>query len=127
MRPVLAVLVGLALAACQAATPVEMSDPRVAAGGVKSCADLGLSDVRCTLLKLRAARELETLRPDAEATEQELHEAVAPPAGQSPIPGTQVAVAVVVFTLDDGSSLGVPVLCPREPPEGDPACNPQTQ
>ncbi len=118
-----------ALAACQPAMPttIPTTDARVATGGVRTCAELGFSDVRCSLVRLRAARQLETDRPDVRATSQELHEAVAPVAGQSPLPTTQVAVAVVVFTLQDGSRVGVPVLCPRDPSGDDQACNPQIE
>lgn len=117
------------LAGCQPTAPSQIptTDARVATGAVRTCAELGFSDVRCSLVRLRAARELETDRPDARPTAQELHEALAPVTSQSPLPVSQVAVAVVVFTLEDGSRIGVPVLCPREPSGSDPACNPQVE
>jgi hypothetical protein len=123
-----AALLALALAACQPAPAIETTDPRVAAGPAKSCADLEISAVRCTLLTLRAAAQLDDERPDhAEVTAQAMHEAVEPVAGQSPLPDSTVTPAVVVFTLADGSRIGVPLLCPREPSAADRACDPRVQ
>jgi hypothetical protein len=129
IRRVPAALLALALAACQAAPPpsVEPIDPRVSVGAARSCHELGLSDVRCTLLRLRAAKTFEEARPEAVVASQELHEAGTPPHGQSPIPGSQTVPVVVVFILEDGARVSVPVLCPRNPSGNDPACNPQVQ
>ena len=122
-------LVALLLVACQAATPsIASTDARVAVGAKKTCAELKLSDVRCTLITLRAARELDRVRPDhARVTAQELHEATTPPAGQSGLPSSQVAAAVVVFTLEGGERVGVPVLCARDSAGGDQACDARVQ
>ncbi|HVL53306.1 MAG TPA: hypothetical protein VM344_03515 [Vitreimonas sp.] len=126
-RVLLALLAGL-LAACQAfPAPIQMTDPRVTAGAERSCEQLGLSDIRCTLLILRAAAELDRSHPDAVVTGRELHEAGAAPAGQSPIPSSQVVAAIVVFTLEGGSRVGVPLICPRDPAGSDQACNPQVE
>jgi hypothetical protein len=38
-----------------------------------------------------------------------------------------VVPGVVVFTLEDGSRVGVPLLCPREPSDADQACDPRVQ
>ena len=125
-RPIAAALVALLLAACQAVpAPVEILDPRIGLGALRSCAELGLSDVRCTLVRLRAARTLQDARPDAVVTSQVLHEAGAAPAGQSPIPRSQLVAAVVVFTMNDGSRVGVPVLCPTDPSGADRTCDPR--
>ncbi len=123
-----AVLLASALG-CQPATPtIETIDPRVTAGAQKSCSELGLSDVRCTLLTLRAARELDEERPDHAGIDgQTLHEAGPAPAGQSPIPGSQTVAMVVVFQLEDGSQVGVPLFCPSNPSGQDQACDPRIQ
>jgi hypothetical protein len=131
-RAFLAGLVALAMAGCQGvATPtpsdVEMLDTRVTVGPERTCAEMQFSDTRCTLLTLRAARHFEDARPDVDFASQELHEAGPAPAGQSPIPASQVAVAVFVFVLDDGSRIGVPVLCPAAGSTTDQTCNPQLQ
>jgi hypothetical protein len=119
------VVLAFALAACQAAAPIDMTDPRVTAGAEKSCADLEISSVRCTLLTLRAARSLDDERPDhAPVASQAIHEAEAPAEGQERLPDSVVVPGVVVFTLEDGSRVGVPLLCPRTPSVTDDACNP---
>jgi hypothetical protein len=130
MRAVLAALVGLAIVGCQA-TPspadVEMLDERVTAGPERTCSELGFSATRCTLLTLRAANHLEEARPEAEIESRELHAAGPAPDGRSPIPASQVAVAVFVFVLADGTRVGVPVLCPAAGSTTDQTCNPQLQ
>jgi hypothetical protein len=125
-----AALLPVVLAACQpgpSTNDVELLDGRVTIGPERSCGDLGFSDTRCTLLTLRAARHLEEAHPDATIAERELHEAGPAPAGASPIPSSQEAVAVFVFTLDDGSRVGVPILCPTGGSTSDQACNPLLQ
>jgi hypothetical protein len=105
-----------------------MIDPRVSAGAQRSCADLELSAVRCTLVTLRGTALLDEQRPDHGAiTSQALHAVGEAPAGQSPLPENTVVPAVVVFTMADGSRIGVPVLCPRGATESDPACDVRTQ
>lgn len=122
-----AALLAVVVIACRPAAPIDVTDPRVAVGAERSCHDLGLSSVRCTLVTLRAAQLLEEERPDhAPIESQALHEAVAPPAGQEGVPASTVVPAVVVFTLEDGSRVGVPLLCPATPGD-DEACNPQVR
>jgi hypothetical protein len=129
IRRVIAAALAVALAACQAAPApsVEPLDPRVSVGAIRTCAELGLSDIRCSLLKLRAAKALLDTHPGAVVESQELHEAGTPPAGQSAVPGSQVVAMVMVYVLDGGSRVSVPVLCPRDADGGDPACNPQVE
>lgn len=128
-RLVLAATLAATVLGCQPTGPaIETTDPRVTVGAQRSCSELGLSEVRCTLVTLRAARQLDEARPGHVSIDtQALHEAGAPPAGQSPIPASQAVAAVVVFTLDDGSRIGVPVLCPTDPSGGDQACDPRIQ
>ena len=128
LRRVALTLVTATLAACATAPAIETTDPRVTAGPPRSCADLDLSSVRCTLLTLRAARMLDDQRPNhPRVTAQAFHEAGGPAPGQSPVPDGLVVPGVVVFTLEDGSRIGVPVLCPREPSDADRACDPRVQ
>lgn len=128
-RRVAAALFALAVAACQPAQPaIDMTDTRVAAGAPRSCAELELSSVRCTLLTLRAAQRLEVDRPDhAPVASQAMHEATAPAEGKEGVPDSIVVPAVVVFTLEDGSRVGVPLLCPRASDGSDRACDPRVQ
>ena len=127
MRRLLAGVVLLALLGCAGptASPIQMTDPRASAGAPKSCAELGFSDVRCTFMTLRAAQALERAHPDADVASRQFHEAGTPPAGHSPLPTSQVVAAVVVFTLDDGSRIGIAILCPREPSGADQVCDPR--
>ena len=105
-----------------------MTDPRVSAGAQRTCAELELSAVRCTLVTLRGTKLLDEQRPDhGEIASQALHAATARAAGQSPLPGDTVVPAVVVFTMADGSRIGVPVICPVGADESDPACDPRTE
>ena len=64
-------------------------------------------------------------RPGADVASRAVHEVGAAPAGQSPLPDSQVVAAVFVFTLADGSRVGVPILCPRDPSGADRACDPR--
>jgi hypothetical protein len=105
-----------------------MIDPRVTAGAQRSCAELGLSAVRCTLVTLRGTALLDEQRPDHGAiASQALHAVGDAAAGQSPLPEDTVIPAVVVFTMADGSRIGVPVLCPRGAGASDPACDTRTE
>jgi len=126
----MAAVLGLALGlvACQTTPAIDMIDARVTAGAGKTCAELELSSVRCTLLTLRAAKALDEERPNhARVTSQAFHEAGEAGAGQSAMPDSIVVPGVVVFTLDDGTRVGVPLLCPRQPDSSDQACNPRVQ
>ena len=129
-RRLLASLVAVAVAACQATPstpPVDMTDARVALGPTKTCKDLGISSVRCTLLTLRATTKLDEARPGhAKIATYEFHEPASPPAGASAIPSSEVVAGIVVFTLQDGSKVGIPIVCPRAA-GGDQACNPEVQ
>jgi hypothetical protein len=121
-------LLGVA-GACQPTAPaIDMTDPRVAAGPQRSCAELELTEVRCTLVTLRGATLLEEQRPDHPELKSGavLHEAETA-SGQSPLPENTTVPAVVVFTTTDGSRIGVPVLCPVGADESDPACDPRTE
>jgi hypothetical protein len=131
-RRALAALVAVAavaMAGCQLSAPtIDMTDARVAAGAQRSCAELELTEVRCTLITLRGAALLEEQRPDHPdlTGAAVLHEARTAD-GQSPLPENTVVPAVVVFTTADGAKIGVPVLCPAGADESDPACDPRTE
>ena len=127
--PRVLLLLGLlvALGACGGQT-VDMTDPRVTAGAERSCEQLELSEIRCSLLTLRAAQELDTARPGhARVADRAMHEAGDPAAGQERLPATLVVPAVVVFTLEDGQRVGVPLICPRDADGSDRACDPRVQ
>ena len=127
MRHVIAVaLAALLLGACQQATPDvdDVTEPGVVVGAQRTCAELDLSDIRCTTLVLRAAATLDAERPDhADVTGQTLHEEADPPAGTTNPPRTTTIPLIVVFTLEDGSRVAVPTHCPREPASGDQGCD----
>jgi hypothetical protein len=129
-RRLLACFLAVAVAGCQAAPstpPVDMTDARVALGLAKTCEDLAISPVRCTLLTLRATTRLDEARPGhAKITAYEFHEPATPPAGGSAIASSEVVAAIVVFTLRDGSRVGIPIVCPRAA-GGDQACNPEVR
>lgn len=104
-----------------------MTDPAVSVGAERSCHDLGLSDVRCTAIILRAAKGLDTARPGhAAITGRALHAAGPVPVGASADPTTEVA-AIVVFSLADGRQVAIPTVCPKNGSTSDPVCNPQLQ
>ncbi len=103
-----------------------MTDPRVSVGAERTCEELELSEIRCSLLTLRAARELDTARPEhPRVTDRSLHEAGDTPSGQEPLPDSLVVPAVVVFTLEGGARVGVPLFCPRDADGSDQACDPR--
>ncbi len=128
-------VVALPLAAlamgCQinaAPTPsIDVAAENLTVGPVKSCSDLGLSEVRCTALLLRATSDLDRLRPGhARLDSYTLHQPGPPPAGGTPTPGSLTVPLVVVFKLTDGTLVAVATYCGREPSgRGDVACNPQ--
>jgi hypothetical protein len=122
-------ILGLSLAAC--GTPPANYDviaPDVYVGPERSCGDLGLSDVRCTAMVLRATTELEKARPGHAAVKSRSFHAVGqPPAGASVPPRTTEIPAIVVFALEDGKQVAVPIVCPRGGSTTDNACNPQVR
>ena len=124
-----ALLAVLVLGACNpvASPSYDVTDPTVRVGPQRSCAELDLSDIRCTLLQLRAATLLDVERPGHGPYTTTLHEAAAPAAGESVPPRTTVIPVIVVFKLQSGTSVAVPVHCPREPTGGDQACDPRIQ
>ena len=131
-RRLAAVLAALAIivGACQptADTTIENLEPGIVVGATRTCDELQLSEVRCSSMKLRAAAMLENARPGHSPivnARTELHAEGDPPAGQSPAPRTTVVPVIVVFTLQDGSRIAIPVHCPRDPAAGDPACDPR--
>lgn len=120
-------LLAVVFAGCSG-QPVDMTDPRVSAGAERSCAELELSEIRCSLLTLRAASELDTARPGhARVTGRTLHEEGDRPAGQEPVPDSLLVPAVVVFVLEGGERIGVPLFCPRSSDGADRACDPRVQ
>jgi len=127
MRQIIAVaLATILFAACQQATPDvdDVTEPGILVGAQRSCAELELSDIRCTTLVLRAAAALDAARPDhADVTGQTLHEEGNPPAGTTLPPRTTTIPLIVVFTLEDGRRVAVPTHCPREPAAGDQGCD----
>lgn len=120
---------GFVLAGC--GTPQASYDiiaPDVYVGAERSCSDLELSDVRCTAMVLRAATELEKERPEHAAVKSRSFHAVGqPPAGASAPPRTTEIPAIVVFALEDGKQVAVPIVCPRGGSTTDNACNPQVR
>ena len=120
---------GVALAAC--GTPQASYDviaPDVFVGAERSCRDLDLSDVRCTAIVLRAVKELDTARAGHAAVKtRSFHEEGQPPAGVSVPPRTTEIPAIVVFALEDGKQIAVPIFCPRGGSTTDNACNPRVQ
>jgi hypothetical protein len=120
---------GLLLAAC--GTPQASYDviaPDVYVGAERSCRDLDLSDVRCTAIVLRAVIELDEARPGHAAVEtRSFHEEGQPPAGASVPPRATEIPAIVVFGLEDGKQVAVPIFCPRGGSTTDNACNPRVQ
>jgi hypothetical protein len=128
-RALAGLAIALVVAACgtpQASYDVLVSN--VFVGAERSCADLELSDVRCTAIILRAARELDDMRPGhALVKSRSLHEKGQPPAGASVAPLTEDVPAIVVFVLADGTQVAIPILCPRGGSTTDNACNPRVQ
>ena len=129
-RGIAAVLVlGFVLAGC--GTPQASYDviaPNVYVGPERSCHDLGLSDVRCTGIILRAVAELDTARPGHAAVKsRSIHDEGQPPSGVSPAPRTEDVPAIVVFVLEDGKQVAVPIFCPRAGSTSEDACNPRIQ
>lgn len=128
-RRLAGLILGLSLAAC--GTPQANYDviaPDVYVGAERSCSDLELSDVRCTAMVLRAATELEEARPGHAAVKSRSFHAVGqPPAGVSVPPRTTEIPAIVVFALEDGKLVAVPIVCPRGGSTADNACNPQVR
>jgi hypothetical protein len=120
---------GLVLAACGAPQPsYDVIAPNVYVGAERTCGDLELSDVRCTAIILRAVMELDEARPGhAAIRSRSLHAEEQPPSGVSPAPRTEDVPAIVVFVLDDGTRVAVPVFCPRGGSTSDNACNPRVQ
>ena len=105
-----------------------MIAPDVYVGAERSCRDLDLSDVRCTAIILRAVVELDEARPGHAAVKsRSLHADGQPPAGTTPAPRTVDVPAIVVFLLEDGKRVAVPILCPRGGSTTDNACNPRVQ
>jgi hypothetical protein len=128
-RGLVALLAVLVLVACNpvASPSYDVTDPTVRVGPQRTCAELQLSDIRCTLLQLRAATQLDVERPGHGPYTTTLHQEAAPAAGESVPPRTTVVPLIVVFKLESGPSVAVPVHCPREPTGGDQACDPRIQ
>jgi hypothetical protein len=129
-RGIAAVLaLGFVLAGC--GTPQASYDviaPNVYVGAERSCRDLELSDVRCTAIILRAVKELGEARPGHAAVKsRSLHADGQPPSGVTPAPRTEDVPAIVVFVLEDGKQVAVPIFCPRGGSTTDNACNPRVQ
>jgi len=124
-------VIALALVGCGPTAPTgsfDVTEPGVYVGAARSCAELGLSDIRCTTLTLRAAAALDTARPNhSPIASRTLHEAGQPPAGVSLEPRTTTVPVIVVFRLQDGSQIAVPTFCPRNPPAGDRGCDPRVR
>lgn len=125
----LGIALGFVLAGC--GTPQASYDvivPDVYVGPERSCRDLEFSDVRCTAIVLRAAKELDEARPGHAAVKsRSIHADGQPPSGVSPAPRTEDVPAIVVFVLEDGTQVAVPVFCPRGGSTSDDACNPRIQ
>jgi hypothetical protein len=125
----LGIALGFVLAGC--GTPQASYDviaPNVYVGAERSCHDLELSDVRCTAIILRAVKELDEARPGHAAVKsRSLHADGQPPSGVSPAPRTEDVPAIVVFVLEDGMQVAVPIFCPRGGSTSDNACNPRIQ
>jgi hypothetical protein len=119
------VLASASLAACQpTVSPYDVVEPNVFVGPQRTCAELELSDIRCTILQLRAAAALDAQRPGhAGIASRTLHAEGAPPAGQSIPPRTTTIPVIVVFNLEDGSRIAIPTHCPRLPDAGDEGCD----
>jgi hypothetical protein len=122
----LAVLVAVAASGCGGPAPsYDVTEPNVFVGAERTCAELDLSTLRCNAVQLRAASELEKLRPGhVPVAKRTLHQKGSAPAGASVPPLTQDVAAIVVFELQDGTRIAVPVLCPRGGTTSDDACNP---
>jgi hypothetical protein len=124
-----ALALGLGLVAC--GTPQARYDviaPDVYVGAERSCRDLELSDVRCTAIILRAIVELDEARQGHAAVKsRSLHAEGEPPSGTTPAPRTQDLPAIVVFVLEDGQRVAIPIFCPRGGSMTDNACNPRVQ
>jgi hypothetical protein len=120
---------GLSLAACGTPQPsYDVIVPNVYVGPERSCPELELSAVRCTTMILRAARELDDARPGHAAVKsRSIHADGQPPSGVSPAPRTEDLPAIVVFVLEDGRQVAVPIFCPRGGSTTDDACNPRIQ
>jgi hypothetical protein len=121
--------VGLAVVACGG--PQQSYDvvaPNVYVGAERSCHDLAMSDVRCTAIVLRAVKELDTERPGHAAVKsRSFHEEGQPPSGASAPPRTTDLPVIVVFALEDGKQVAVPIFCPRGGSTADNACNPRVK
>lgn len=135
-------LLGLALAglvaACQttvspspapsSAPSYDVVEPGVVVGPERTCDQLQLSDIRCTILQLRAAADLEAERPGhADVATRTLHAEGDPPAGTTRPPRTTTIPVIVVFTLQDGTRIAVPTHCPRDGAADDQGCDPRVR
>ena len=119
---------GVLLAGCGSPPVYDVIVPNVYVGPERSCRDLDLSDVRCTAIILRAVVELDDARPGhAGVKSRSLHQEGGPPSGVTPAPRTEDVPAIVVFLLEDGNRVAVPILCPRGGSTTDNACNPRVR
>jgi hypothetical protein len=131
MRHLAAVCLSLGVFLATCGTPQASYDviaPGVYVGAERSCRDLELSDVRCTAIILRAVIELDEARPGHAAVKsRSFHAEGQPPSGVSPAPRTVDVPAIVVFLLEDGKRVAVPIFCPRGGSTTDNACNPRVR